>query len=391
MSQKWAPILLFLLAHPSLGFGDLPFQKILNPSFNVQQSYESNVFRQNSEASLKSLINDSQKGDFFTKYRAGLKVNIPISKQVVSAQGSKEFVRFFHYKSQSYQNEAFDADAKLTYKKSFFLNPGYRYSNILVSRETNIGRLENEFQKESEIVLGGGYVSGRINFELFYKEKKMSFRINTGRDRNINSFNALMKFTKSKRSSLFVAVTTKNLFFLELGKELNHTETDAWFGGKFGVGGKTNIGLEVGHRKKRFIDSTDRNFSGLVLRVSFFWNITRKTSLYAEYQRDTEISYFENTTFQIIQRPRVDLLWQITPKTASKVFFVNSVAESKGVSGENPLTDQKYLTTGWEGKYMLNTFTDLKIGYKFEKRSSNLEDFEYENRSASVEISFLLD
>jgi hypothetical protein len=350
----------------------------LTPTVEVQELYDSNVFKLKDEKTAQDIFEDKQMYEFLTVYSAGLKLYYPFKKQSLLINGKKEFVHYSHFKYLDFEKENVAARAVFNIGDGFFLKPNYRYSNKNIPRLYNIDQEEEDFLKGEEFGLTAGYEADKWKLSGTVKKEDHDYQINDNIDREEDSIGGTFTLTPSEDSQFYFKYIYRELKFFRTADENDNRLMDLRLGTTLAFGGKSKLQLEGGRREKTFSFAKDKDFVGFIGDCSFWYQLTEEAILSIGYSRSTETSFFQTSTFQEKDSIKADFSWQATSKICTSFSSSYDWINYKGLSGSDPLRWQSYLTLGWGMNYLPYEYLLCSLHYEYQHRDSNHDRFEFQ-------------
>jgi len=359
----------------------------LTPTFVVQEIYDSNVFKVRDKNRVQTIFNDSQMDDFMTFYSAGLQLEYPTNNQKFIIGGNKNFVRYAHYQQQNYENESLRGRAELKLGDGFFITPAYTYSKSVVSRSNNQNRQKNDFLTRNQGGINGGYQASRWKVSAFLRKADSGYRLSTGLDRKTESYGGTFTLIPSSSSQWHLRLSRRELKFASTGLTNDNQTQDILLGGSFIFTGRNQLEIEGGRRRKIFSSGRREDFNGFIGNLSLSHQITRDSALSLRFSRNTDTSYFTNTTYYVSNTINAGLSCQLTSKISGSLSASQGWTDYKGTSGANAFTQQRYLTLGFGLNYLFHENINCGLSYEFQRRTTNQDAWEFKAHQVVAQVS----
>lgn len=350
----------------------------LEPTFNLDQTFDSNIFREEDEES-----------DFITTFSPGVNLNYEQGDFVGNTNYTANVIKFWDNSDADDTEHLGDGKYKYEFSDHFTASIGGYYR----STSTPIG----------DIVL-----TDRVNLDrwnlyetLTYENKKLTATIKyTEGKKNYNDpFDRLDSHSWRTNASLSYKFTDriKGLVGLEEGGrnyDSAKSDSDHVFY-KSGIEWrlKRNLGikLEMGYLDEEFdSESTggagDNNNEELIYRVECIW-FPRKGDLFrASYKHQTGYSVLSNFVKKDIFS--VDYQKKFTDKLSASLNLSYEDANESGDSSIIPRDEKEYFRGGLSVSRTLTRWIDLNAGWNFEDKSTNDDTGEFTDHRFNVGVQF---
>jgi exopolysaccharide biosynthesis operon protein EpsL len=174
----------------------------------------------------------------------------------------------------------------------------------------------------------------------------------------------------------------------QLDTGFDQEETEANFFWRFT--GKSVVDGKIAYVKREHDNFSDRDFSGMTGRVAYHWEITGKTSLHTSLSRNIYNYQEDENSYYVEDRFSIGPEWQYSPKTSFRARYDYSERDYRGaivpVAETRDDKLQSFLIAAdWKAARSLLVTGILQR----DKRSSNIEDNDYNATSVSINAQFL--
>ena len=370
----------------------------LNFILGGQVRYDSNLFRLSGSEDPEAELGRSQKSDIIYTTNAGIRIDKPYSLQRFVVEAMVVDNRFKTYDFLDYT--AFNYSAAW----HWHLTP--RITGVLLAEQKQEMNSFAEFREAEKNVqtsnvrlftvdgdIGGGFhaIGGLLDV----------------RARNSKTFDAVGDYQQDgfEFGGKYIAPSQNWISLMQretdgeyrgraldpvaqLDSGFEQSETEANMFWRFT--GKSSIDAKLGYLKREHDNFADRDYSGMVGRLLYRWDITDKTQLNVSVSRNL-YSYQENeNSYYIAETFSISPVWEYSPKTTFRARYDYSDREYRGAIVSIPeLRDDQLqvflLAADWKATRNIIVTGALQR----DKRTSNFEDFDYNATSASINAQFL--
>jgi len=370
----------------------------LNFIVGGQVRYDSNLFRLSGSEDPEPALGRSQKSDIIYTTNAGIRIDKPYSLQRFVVEAMVVDNRFKTYDFLDYT--AFNYSAAW----HWHLTP--RITGVLLAEQKQEMNSFAEFRETEKNVqtsnvrlftvdgdLGGGFhaIGGLLDV----------------RARNSKTFDAVGDYQQDgfEFGGKYIAPSQNWISLLQretdgeyrgraldpvaqLDSGFDQSETEANMFWRFT--GKSSIDAKLGYVKREHDHFDDRDYSGMVGRLLYRWDITDKTQLNVSVSRNLYSYQEAENSYYIAETFSISPVWEYSPKTTFRARYDYSDREYRGAIVSIPeLRDDQLqvflLAADWKATRNIIVTGALQR----DKRSSNFEDFDYNATSASINAQFL--
>lgn len=370
----------------------------LNFILGGQVRYDSNLFRLSGSEDPEPTLGRSQKSDIIYTTNAGIRIDKPYSLQRFVVEAMVVDNRFKTYDFLDY--------TAFNYSAAWHWNLTPRITGVLLAEQKQEMNSFAEFREAEKNVqtsnvrlftvdgdLGGGFhaIGGLLDV----------------RARNSKTFDAVGDYQQDgfELGGKYVASSQNWISLLQRetdgeyrGRELDpvaqldsgfdQSETEANMFWRFT--GKSSIDAKLGYLKREHDNFDDRDYSGMVGRLLYRWDITDKTQLNVSVSRNLYSYQEAENSYYIAETFSISPVWEYSPKTTFRARYDYSEREYRGAIVSIPeLRDDRLqmflLAADWKATRNIIVTGALQR----DKRSSNFEDFDYNATSASINAQFL--
>jgi exopolysaccharide biosynthesis operon protein EpsL len=370
----------------------------LNFILGGQVRYDSNLFRLSGSEDPEPELGRSQKSDIIYTTNAGIRIDKSYSLQRFVVEAMVVDNRFKTYDFLDYT--AFNYSAAW----HWHLTP--RITGVLLAEQKQEMNSFAEFRETEKNVqtsnvrlftvdgdLGGGFhaIGGLLDvrarnsktFEAVGDYQQDGFEFG---GKYIASSQNWISLIQRETDGEYRGRELDPVAQLDSGFDQSETEANMFWR----LTGKSSFDAKLGYVKREHDHFDDRDYSGMVGRLLYRWDITDKTQLNVSVSRNL-YSYQENeNSYYIAETFSISPVWEYSPKTTFRARYDYSDREYRGAIVSIPeLRDDQLqmflLAADWKATRNIIVTGALQ----HDKRTSNFEDFDYNATSASINAQFL--
>lgn len=370
----------------------------LNFILGGQVRYDSNLFRLSGSEDPEPTLGRSQKSDIIYTTNAGIRIDKPYSLQRFVVEAMVVDNRFKTYDFLDY--------TAFNYSAAWHWNLTPRITGVLLAEQKQEMNSFAEFREAEKNVqtsnvrlftvdgdLGGGFhaIGGLLDVRA-----RNSKTFDAVGDYQQDGFEVGGKYVASSQN--WISLLQRETDGEYRGRELDpvaqldsgfdQSETEANMFWRFT--GKSSIDAKLGYLKREHDNFDDRDYSGMVGRLLYRWDITDKTQLNVSVSRNLYSYQEAENSYYIAETFSISPVWEYSPKTTLRARYDYSEREYRGAIVSIPeLRDDRLqmflLAADWKATRNIIVTGALQR----DKRSSNFEDFDYNATSASINAQFL--
>jgi exopolysaccharide biosynthesis operon protein EpsL len=370
----------------------------LNFILGGQVRYDSNLFRLSGSEDPEPTLGRSQKSDIIYTTNAGIRIDKPYSLQRFVVEAMVVDNRFKTYDFLDY--------TAFNYSAAWHWNLTPRITGVLLAEQKQEMNSFAEFREAEKNVqtsnvrlftvdgdLGGGFhaIGGLLDVRA-----RNSITFDAVGDYQQDGFEVGGKYVASSQN--WISLLQRETDGEYRGRELDpvaqldsgfdQSETEANMFWRFT--GKSSIDAKLGYLKREHDNFDDRDYSGMVGRLLYRWDITDKTQLNVSVSRNLYSYQEAENSYYIAETFSISPVWEYSPKTTFRARYDYSEREYRGAIVSIPeLRDDRLqmflLAADWKATRNIIVTGALQR----DKRSSNFEDFDYNATSASINAQFL--
>ncbi|HSI22031.1 MAG TPA: XrtB/PEP-CTERM-associated polysaccharide biosynthesis outer membrane protein EpsL [Methylophilaceae bacterium] len=370
----------------------------LNFILGGQVRYDSNLFRLSGSEDPEPTLGRSQKSDIIYTTNAGIRIDKPYSLQRFVVEAMVVDNRFKTYDFLDY--------TAFNYSAAWHWNLTPRITGVLLAEQKQEMNSFAEFREAEKNVqtsnvrlftvdgdLGGGFhaIGGLLDVRA-----RNSKTFDAVGDYQQDGFEVGGKYVASSQN--WISLLQRETDGEYRGRELDpvaqldsgfeQSETEANMFWRFT--GKSSIDAKLGYLKREHDNFDDRDYSGMVGRLLYRWDITDKTQLNVSVARNLYSYQEAENSYYIAETFSISPVWEYSPKTTFRARYDYSEREYRGAIVSIPeLRDDRLqmflLAADWKATRNIIVTGALQR----DKRSSNFEDFDYNATSASINAQFL--
>ena len=382
----------------------------IHPFLSVAELYSDNIFN----------TSDHTVSDFVTVVSPGIWLALPrVKEQVINIETSSEtpggldldlkeserFRRFqiYGYYSPDFKMFADHSDEDTTDHKvegffqynfrgglkigifdQFFKSHDERGTGIstqLDKYQNNVTGLRLSYDLSDRFKLRGDYVNFCVNYDADR---------NDARDRIDNSFSAYLYFKFKPKTSFFAQY---KYIAIEYGSDFvsDSSENQIYFGFQWNITAKSSGRVKAGYAKKEFDNSLFPDEDAFVMELNVKHDFTPKTSLAviaSRRERETNIIGLKD---MVTTRLSTTYVQKFTSKITGSVnlaYLENDYNGLLSYGNETKERKDRFYTVAPLIEYKFKKWLGAEIAYKYTRRNSNFDDFDYKDNTVFLKVVF---
>jgi exopolysaccharide biosynthesis operon protein EpsL len=411
-TSKTALVTSILAMAPAVAFGGgtggtayvgNPLDKIentdtLNFIVGGQVRYDSNIFRLSNSEDPEPFLGRSQKSDMIFSTNAGVRLDKSYSQQRLEAEVMLVDHRFRTYDFLDYT--AFNYKAAL----HWHLTP--RISGVLLAEHKEEMNSFSEYRNTEKNVqtsdvrvftidgeIGGGFhvIGGLLDVRA--RNSKTFEQVG---DYQQDGFELGGKYVAASQNWISIVQRETDGEYrgreldpvaqLDSGFDQSETEANVFWR----LTGKSTLDGKLAYLKREHDNFEARDYSGMVGRLLYRWDITGKTHLNVSVSRNMYSYQEDENSYYITETFSISPVWKYSPKTTFRARYDYSDRDYGGaviaIPEERRDKLQVFLVAAdWQAARNIIVTGTLQR----DKRTSNFEDFDYNANSASINAQFL--
>ena len=364
--------------------------------------YDSNFFRLAGKQEAQKSLGDTTMDDFYTQIGAGVNMNTELSRQKLSLGAEVTRSNFSHF--GFVDNTAGNGEIRWDWLvgKQWSGVVQYNYDRSLPSYADDQITLKDVLK--DTVTKNGGLVSGRFQFTPEWAISANIKKIDKAHDadpvklldRNTTAFQLAMDYATSTDSGYSVYYRNSKVDFPDRPETslLDNGYRDQWFGltTQINSGGHSRAEAQLEYLRRNHVHLTDRDYSGLLWRLAYDWQITGKLAVEASLWRgiDQVEDVFAN---RVIEKAlEFTPVWSVSEKikisgdiSSNHRNYINFTDTALAAARKDDL-----MTLGAQLEY--TPVKLLRCIFRWERgdRNSNSDiyDFIYNSVSASIQLTF---
>ncbi len=358
----------------------------INPFAAIEQKYDDNIF-------LES--NNQEDNDWITTTILGLDLKTPLvagreEDFTLKAKYDIDFIEFWDHNNQNRVDHNLSALADLKFTNDITLKINDNFQKTADPPNSELTSLEKRFRNTAGAVLG--YMREKLGCDFGYQNI---------RD-NYNSLNSLDKYEHVSTATGYFNISPKTSLFGEynFGKivyDNNTTNSDSKYS-QYRLGVKGQIApkltglVKAGYKKTDYKDSSKENFKGFTTFVNVTYDLQERTTLNIFAERSTEESTYSSNSY--FEYNKVGL--KVDHELLDKLFLIGigyyALNKYPDETTESALTDKREDKI-WDGsiglRFELKEWVNLETNYKYTKRDSQFDTFDYKDNKFTTKVNFL--
>ncbi|MBI3897904.1 MAG: outer membrane beta-barrel protein [Gammaproteobacteria bacterium] len=385
----------------------------LSPYLFIGVTHDDNVFRLADNADTQALLGTDERGDVYRVFEAGVDLQGQAARQVFNLHGAVDQTRFARFTALNSDGGSARGRWDWVVGNRWNGKLGYDYDRSLANLETQIADERNlrgdqrGYVEANYLMLSRWRVQGdaeRREVDNSLEERRvldtaavstalalhyLSVPAGTATDEPMsepNYFGLQQRFIHGDYEQ------SQDVAGVAVDNDYDESET-AWVADwRFPAG--SHAQLRLGHTHRRYLDVTQRDFSGGTGRATFDWPLSGKTTLAMAAWRELTQADDQSASYVVSQGTNLGPSWAMTYKLKLSATLINERRDYRG--DPTPILtsapkrvdrlDSVRVTLG----YALVDYVHLDLAWKTGTRDSNTDngDYRYHSVSATLRASF---
>jgi len=364
--------------------------KSLNPYVAAGYTYDSNLFRLESQDEAKEQIGTSSRDERYTTLEAGFNTDIAVSRQRFLINGRVHHNKYNDFDKLDYNGGDAGALWEWTRGSLWDGDLGYSYRRTLRSF-ANQTVPQKDIRTENKILGSANrWLTDRWRAGVHGDWSDIDFSDANNLDRQRQLGGVSIDYVAITGNSVGFETEYANADY-DNSSQNDYDEVYAGPTAFWKVTGKTTLLAKAGYTSRNFDDSTrQKDYDGFTGRVTMNWKAHKDSGVKAAVYREISNLDDEIADYAEIHGIRVEPTWQILNKTVLRGLAEYEDRNFKG-DRENPGNlDQReddVYTAGLWIDWNPYRKVDLSVGYDYEKRDSNRDGEEYSSQAVRARVS----
>ena len=213
------------------------------------------------------------------------------------------------------------------------------------------------------------------NFLVDYDASRNDFR-----DRVDNGI-ALYAFYKfMPKTSVFIEYDYVNIDYDKNISGLDSREHHYFGGLQWDVTAKTKGTVKAGYGVKDFVASDFGDENYFTMEANIDYKLTSKTTLILKAARETNETDISASDYILTNRIELEYLQRLTGKITAHIRLAYEDDDYRGgflIDDEKERLKNRYYRGGFALQYKFKEWLETNIGYMYNRRNSNIDDFDY--------------
>lgn len=365
-------------------------------------THDSNLFRLSESSDTQALLGTSKRSDTIFTNNLGVKIQKPYSLQRFELDINLTDYRYktFDYLDYTAKNYSAawrwsltpDLRGNLSIKRQQSLN---NYSDYQNYDKQNL-RTEEERRFDADLDVGAGWhVSGGV----FESTRKNSAQFIEEGDTALVSSEAGLRHVFTSGASVGYLNRIGRGSYENRPQPISnrmldnkYSQVDNELTFKWPITAKSTLDARIGWRERNHEHYSARDYSGLIGKLNLDWNISAKTRLTGEWNRELSSYQSQLSSYWIADRFTVSPIWQISAKTALRLRYDYIRRNYRAAVIASSLSDRRdnqhtgLIAFDWQPMTSLS----LSASVSGEKNSSNQPNGGYKDTVGAInaQLSF---
>jgi hypothetical protein len=257
--------------------------------------------------------------------------------------------------------------------------------NELASRgdyQSNLFGISADYELTEKIGLGLNYGNYRLDFKD---------AINEDRDRTDNSISGAISFRVRPKTSLFVQYSLVDVYYdLESASQKDSLDQRFTGGLSWNFTAKSRGRVQAGIQNRNFDDPTLDSENDFIYQVVLDHRFTPKTSINLRGYRNQDQTTISAYDYTLTHFGRLGYLQQLTQRIRGAVDIEYRKRQFKGdfiAAGDPVEREDDTIALIPSVRYAFNGWLSLGLEYRYAKRDSNNDIWDYTNNQFTVRIT----
>jgi len=370
---------------------------IFKPFASITGMYDSNVFRVKDKAQLRSQLGSDQMSDFINVYTVGSDIRYELSGHTANLSYKRDFMQYMHYTSQNTGRDDAKANVNLIVIDGLKIRTDGLFSRTPQPRTDYKSVQINEMTDYHAGVSIVYDIPSGIGLEAGYKREQRDYSLEQYRPNEyyLDRWSATASYKLSIDAKIYASYQRQYQYYKEdqyINYEYinnNNISDSVRLGFNKVFSAKTSVNGYIGYLDRRHKQYPGRDFSGLIGKAEVMYELTPKTGLILNAERQLAEETYLNRLYSENDTVGAGLVYLVTPNIKASLFGKLSWRRFKDVPGmDMPKRTDRYheVNSGVEWK-PFDRFT-TSIGYQYSGRSSDETFYNFVDHMVMTTVSY---
>lgn len=372
------------------------------PFLRADYLYDSNVFRLTGPAEAEVLLGNAALSDGILQTGGGLDFRMPISQQTLALD-----IEAFHNKYDRFDflnhtsgmasvnwnwifGDRLDGNLKLAFTREM---QGFEESNIT----------EQDLRDQWDFLASGNYaISPRWQLHLAVARNDYEHKLISRQtlDRTVNRGVVEVRYLTPRKSYLGYKVVVRsaelpNQALVETALiDNSYLEYENSLTVDWAISAHSGFNGRMGYTNREYDSFSQRDFSGLTWQLEYQWHPQTRYELKLSLWRDIDVYSDLVSSYVNETGGSLEGVWAMTSKISLKADYARKSRSFDGDPQIRPTTlssrQDSLVGYGLSAEYALRERLRIKLGYLFEERKSNVDEwvYDYYNMMLGITATF---
>ena len=363
----------------------------LNPSLNVQQTYDDNIFATDGD----------EVEDNITRVKPGLNLKSDWSRHEVSVGASGDFGFHYDNDNENYEDYNLNANARVDLLRETYLYGGVFFDQLHEDRGS-ADDVNGVDPTEYTVLQGNlGFYKGlrRFTLKVDGSAREIDFDDvltsgsslinNDDRDRKILEGSVRVGYEIVPNYEAYVRGTINQRDYDEdtddNGINRDSDGYEAVIGTALDISGKVRGDIYLGYLRQEFDSSALSDADGIGFGANVLWNATSLTSLKARVDRSIDETTINNASSYINTGVGLTLEHELRRNVLTSLNLSYALNDYEGIAREDD-----FIIANPEIRYLINRNVSVSADYNYAERESNVVNQDYKNHQFTVGLKLAL-
>lgn len=248
--------------------------------------------------------------------------------------------------------------------------------------QSNVFGFSADYAVTEKVEVGAGYG----NYKLAYLDE-----INESGDRTDNSVNGTISYRVRPKTSIFVQYSLTDISYDQGAASFRDSTDQGYYGGvSWNFTAKSSGRVQIGFGSKDYDDPSLESENNFIYQAVIDHQFTSKTSIqFSGYQSQNEdtLSAYDYTLTNYV---RLGYLQRVTGRIQGAIDLEYTLDQYKGdyvAAGDPEEREDQTIAVMPSLRYAFNGWLSLGFEYRYAKRDSNVDFYDYNNNQFTLRIT----
>jgi exopolysaccharide biosynthesis operon protein EpsL len=381
-------VVIWLLPMPSVEAGTESYG--FTPFLRAGYLYDSNVFRLTGPAEAEVVLGDAALSDEILRMGGGLDFRMPISQQTLALEIEAFYNKYDRFDFLNHTSGLASANWHWIYGDRWDGNLKVAFTRELQGFEES--RItEKDLRDQWDFLASGNYaISPRWQLHLAAARSDYEHGLSSRQtlDRTVDRGVFEVRYLTPRKSYLGYKVVVRsaelpNQALVETALiDNSYLEYENSLTVDWAISAHSGFNGRLGYTKREYDSFSQRDFSGLTWQLVYQWHPQTRYELKLSLWRDLD-AYSDMVSSYVDETGgRLEGVWVMTSKVSLKADYSRKFRSFDGDPRISPTTlpsrQDRLVGYGLSVEYALRERLSVNLGYLFEERKSNVDEWVYD-------------